>query len=430
MNIRNSGKIPDRIKKIAAVITVLSITLCTGCVSSETSSTVSEQISDPISSSEDNSTHIPTEDSADSGNNTDSSDVFESSDDLSGTSSADSLCSSTDSSDTDSSEDSSDITESSGSSSTVEPTVSGTMSESSLPINSQPVSESISEPVSDPNSTPDPPSVVVIPDFPVPTSPGTMCETSAKGSIDYSNASQGYISARYTGSSNKVKLRIVSGSQKYDHDLSPNQITEFYPLSFGGGEYTVTIYEYIPSIGRYGEAMSCKFSANTNSQLPFLYPNRYSKYDHNSSCVYKAAEVCAGKTASIDKIAAIFCWVTDNITYDHQLSATVQTGYVPDPDRTYNSRTGICFDYASLMCAMLRSQSIPTRLVIGYASPDIYHAWNEVYTEETGWIAPELMLKNAGYNIVDSTFYASAGDKSQIAAYISNSSNYMVTYYY
>ena len=40
------------------------------------------------------------------------------------------------------------------------------------------------------------------------------------------------------------------------------------------------------------------------------------------------------------------------------------------------------------------------------------------------------MLKNAGYNIADSTFYASANDKSQIAAYISNSANYLVRYYY
>lgn len=415
MNIRNSGKIPDMIKKIAAVAAVLSITLCTGCVTTGTSSTVSEQISEETSSSDDNSTHIPVEDSTDSESSTDSSDVFDSSDDMSGTSSADSSDRSTDSSDTESSEDSSSISETSEPSSTVEPSVPDPPASSS-PIDSEPTSE--------------PTPVVVIPDFPVPTSPGTMCETSAKGSIDYSNASQGYISARYTGSSSKVKLRIESGSQKYDHDLSPNQITEFYPLSFGAGEYTVTIYEYIPSIERYGEATSCKFSADTNSLLPFLYSNRYSKFDHSSSCVYKAAEVCSGKTGTIDKIAAIFGWVTNNITYDHNLAATVQTGYVPDPDRTYSSRTGICFDYASLMCAMLRSQSIPTRLVIGYASPEIYHAWNEVYTEETGWITPELMLKNAGYNIMDSTFYASADNKSQIAAYISNSSNYLVRYYY
>ena len=30
--------------------------------------------------------------------------------------------------------------------------------------------------------------------------------------------------------------------------------------------------------------------------------------------------------------------------------------------QTLNDKTGICFDYASLTCAMLRSQGIPTKL--------------------------------------------------------------------
>ena len=68
--------------------------------------------------------------------------------------------------------------------------------------------------------------------------------------------------------------------------------------------------------------------------------------------------------------------------------------------------------------------------MIGYASPDIYHAWNEVYTTETGWITPELFLKQSGYNLLDSTFYAGASDKAQISDYISTKSNYTALYYY
>lgn len=408
MNIGNSGKIPDLIKKAAAVAVILSITLCAGCVSTETSG-------EPISAVDESTAHVPEESGTQS---TESSVPFESSAVSSSSSSSSPASNSTSFSDTSSGGNSSGAAQSSEQSSAEIPVVSETSSsESPPPVSSEPV------------STPDPPPVVTIPNVAIPTSPGTQCAVAANGAIDYSNAAQGYISARYTGGSSKMKLRIASGGEKYDHDLDANGSTEYFPLSFGGGEYTVTIYENI-SGKDYGEVVSQTFYADTNSRLPFLYPNRYSDFSSGSNCVYKAAEVCAGKTSDIDKIAAIFVWVTDNIVYDHALAETVKTGYVPNPDRTYNSRTGICFDYASLMCAMLRSQSIPTRLVIGYASPDIYHAWNEVYTEETGWITPELMLKNTGYNIADSTFYASAGDKSQIAAYISNSSNYMVRYYY
>ena len=79
---------------------------------------------------------------------------------------------------------------------------------------------------------------------------------------------------------------------------------------------------------------------------------------------------------------------------------------------------------------MARSQGIPARLVIGYAEPEIYHAWNEVYTKETGWITPELLLSQKGYNLVDATFYAGAKDKNSIAEYISDEGNYSSLYRY
>ena len=410
MNIKNSGKIPEMIKKAAAVIAVLSITLCAGCnniAGSETSVGGDES----TYSSVDSSTHEPVENSSQSGESssaTISSDVSVSKPPDSSSESGDV------SSEPTSSVESSSVTGSSETSSTVEPNVSS----------SPPVSSSSSA------TQPDPPPVVTIPNFPVPTSPGTSVANSAKGWIDYSNAAQGYVSAKYTGSISKVKVLITceGKSPQYPHDVNPG-VTEYYPLSFGSGNYTVQLLENT-SGDRYAEVVSCSFSVNTSSLQPFTYSNHYSVYDSGSKCVYKAAELCAGKTGTIDKIAAVFDWVTSNISYDYNLAATVQSGYVPNPDRTYNSRTGICFDYASLMCAMLRSQGIPTRLVVGWAKTDIYHAWNEIYTEETGWITPELMLKNAGYNIADSTFYSTSSNKAQIASYISNSSNYTVRYYY
>lgn len=407
MNINNSGKIPDKIKKVLTAISLLGIILCSGCTPSTTETSTGS--SSTVTVSEEESTHIPVEESSDTASSVSSSVV------VSGENSgAFSSGSPESSSDTVSTYKSSDV--------------------SSSETSQQPLPESSSSEtptVSSAESTPDPPPVVV-PDPAMPTSPGTQCAVTDKGVIDYSNISQGYISACYTGSRSKVKLRIQkSGLKAVDHDLAADGSVEYFPISQGDGEYSITVFEQV-SGDDYSKAVEQKvISVSLDSQLaPFLYPNRYSDYDKNSDCVYKAAELCAGKTGTIDKISAIFEWITDNVTYDHELAATVQKGYTPDPEKTYNSRKGICYDYASLMCAMLRSQSIPTRLVKGYAAPDIYHAWNEVYTEETGWITPELMLKNSGYNIADSTFYASARDKVQIASYISNASNYQVLYYY
>ncbi len=448
MKMKFSGRFPDLIKKFVAAAVILAAALNVGCSCAPNEPNSSDVLS-IVSTSVDNSTHVPIEDSSDGesgGNASDSSDNSDSQSIESGDSSK-SVSESSDKPPDISSEIPSETISNDNPSESVisepEPVVS-----EPEPVVSEPepvVSEPepvVSEPepvVSEPESVvsePEPvvsepePVVVTIPNFPVPTSPGIDCSAAADGMIDYSNAAQGYISARYTGSKSKVKLQISCGGVTETHDVSPNGITEYYPLMFGSGNYEATLFELRQGT-RYTPVTTCAFAANlSDSTTPFMYSNHYSEYNSGSACVYKAAELCAGKTGTIEKIAAIFGWVTENVTYDYGLAATVEKGYVPNPERTFNSRTGICFDYASLMCAMLRSQLIPTRLVVGNASPDIYHAWNEVYTEETGWITPELMLKNAGYNIADSTFYASSSDKSQISSYISNPANYQALHYY
>lgn len=275
---------------------------------------------------------------------------------------------------------------------------------------------------------------VVVPVIKNVSSPMTNAQVEATAVVDYSNISCGYISARYSGASKRAKLRIICGSVVNDHDLNTDGVFEYYPLTEGSGEYSIQLYEQLEG-KKYTKVISVTVSAVIADEVsPYSYPNRYVMYDQGSACVYKAAEVCAGISNTIEKIAAIFGYITDNITYDNDLASKVSNGtvgvYVPDPDRVLASKKGICFDYASLFAAMLRSQGIPSRLVIGYAKENIYHAWNEVYTTETGWISAELLLKKMGYNIVDSTFYANTSDKPGIAAYIMDSSNYSAIYRY
>ena len=273
-----------------------------------------------------------------------------------------------------------------------------------------------------------PPAEVIIPKINMPQSPGTNVISAGNAEVDYSNASEGYVSAVYNGSK-PAKIRIQCGSTQYNHDLASGGKREYFPL-MGNGSYSVSVYEQA-SGSKYALLASGDFDVTIkNSTGMYLYPNKYIDFDSSSNCVRKAAEICAGITDDLEKIATIFTYTAENISYDKQLAATVQSGYVPKPDSTLSSKKGICFDYASLFAAMCRSQGIPTRLVIGYADPDIYHAWNEVYTAETGWITPELFLKNKGYNIADATFYASNSDKDKIAKYISDDGNYSAIYRY
>lgn len=303
-----------------------------------------------------------------------------------------------------------------------EPPVTETTTAATTAETTVPTTEKVTE-------TEKPKAPVVIPEVKTPLASGKSVAESDKAEIDFSCADEGYISAVYTGKSERAKLRVKCGNLQYDHDLAADGTREFFPL-MESGTYSVKVYELVTGKS-YGEAVSADFDVKIKSSTGmYLYPNKYINFNGKSECVKKAAELCAGVEDDVERIAEIFGYVAGNITYDKQLAATVKSGYIPDPDRTLEKGTGICFDYASLMGAMLRSQGIPTRLVIGWAEPEIYHAWNEIYTDETGWITPELFLKKKGFNIADATFYAGNSNKEKIADYIEDESNYSAVYRY
>ena len=101
--------------------------------------------------------------------------------------------------------------------------------------------------------------------------------------------------------------------------------------------------------------------------------------------------------------------------------------YLPDVDETLSTGKGICFDYAALTTAMLRSQNIPTRLEIGY-SGKIYHAWISVYIEDIGWIDKLIEFTGDAWTRMDPTFASSNENNEKILKYIGDGSNYNLQY--
>ena len=243
--------------------------------------------------------------------------------------------------------------------------------------------------------------------------------------IDASNCNKGYIGIKYSGKNNKVKVQIKKDSQTYNYDLPSNNEYVIYPLQLGNGNYSINVLENISGT-QYSSILNKTIQVKmNNSNYVFLYPNQYVWFTQNSDVVKRSASICNGYKKSIDKISAIFKYITTNISYDYEKAKTVQSGYLPNVDEILKTRKGICFDYASIMAAMCRAQGIPTKLITGYVSPNgVYHAWNEVYTQEKGWITVSFYLNKVGYNIVDPTFYSNMDNNDEAAKYIGNGSNY------
>ena len=262
----------------------------------------------------------------------------------------------------------------------------------------------------------------------LPTASGAVVYGNDIVSIDASNVSEGYVMVRHQGGVDKVKLQSTTpDGTTYSYTLAIGSF-EAFPLSGGDGSYHIDILEHA-----YDDMYAIAFSQDINVTLndefrPYLYPNQYVWFTKDYKAVSYAASLSEKSSNDLDYVEQVYNYVIDNISYDEELAENVQADYLPNIDRTMDTKKGICFDYASLMSAMLRSQGVPTKLVVGY-SGDAYHAWISVYLSEIGWVDNIIEFDGKNWSLIDPTLAANNSSKS-VAKYVGDGSNYTVKYSY
>ena len=258
---------------------------------------------------------------------------------------------------------------------------------------------------------------------------GALVKENDRAQIDYSHTREGYVTVRVLHDSGKRWKTLVKGpTATYTYNLAP-AVWEVFPLSDGNGEYQVTVYENVTG-SSYAAVLSLNCTVTLLDEfVPFLHPNQYVDYDAAPNTVAKAAELTAGAQTELDKVAAVYDFVVETLTYDKQQAAGVTSGYLPVLDRVLEKKSGICFDYAALMTGMLRSQGVPCKLVVGYAGT-VYHAWISVWTAEHGWVDNVIYFNGSAWQRMDPTFAAGGGKDPAIMRYIGDGSNYTAKYFY
>lgn len=243
------------------------------------------------------------------------------------------------------------------------------------------------------------------------TAYGADIYKSAMSEIDASNTADGYVKVKYLNeTTKKLKVIIEKDSVQYTYDLNGKGEYETYPLQMGDGSYKIRVFENI-SDKKYATKQTVTIKVKLNDQnAPYLISSQMVNYTDTSETVKKAHELVEGKTTDIEKVDIIYDYVISNISYDNEKAKTVKSGYLPSIDDILKSNKGICFDYAAVMAAMLRSEKIPVKLVTGYSSNlSAFHAWNEVYTKEDGWIVlNEMYFDGEKWKLMDSTIASSA----------------------
>ena len=254
---------------------------------------------------------------------------------------------------------------------------------------------------------------------------GTVTYGNEGVTIDASHISEGYIMVSYTGTNEKVKLQITGPDEVvYTYNLHGDY--ETFPLTAGSGSYTVGVFENIE-----GTSYSTLFTQTIDVKIDdefgsYLYANQYVNFNGDSKVVEKAEELSKPCNDDLEVIEQVYNYMISNFTYDYDKAESVQSGYLPDVDEVFEAQTGICFDYAAVMAAMLRSQRIPTRLEVGYAG-DVYHAWISTYIEEQGWVNGIIQFDGKNWELMDPTF---ASTSSKPKDFITNTDEYITKFVY
>ncbi len=177
----------------------------------------------------------------------------------------------------------------------------------------------------------------------------------------------------------KIKVMIEKDTDKYTYDLNADGSNESFPLQLGNGVYKVSVLQNIE-----GNRYSCLATEELVLELSdpnLVYLNSIQNielYD-GESVANEAAMLTQGIYSDEEKIKIIHDYIVHNFSYDYNKLSEVKSGYIPDNAATLSTKGGICYDFASLFAAMVRSQGIPCKLVKGYAqNVEGYHAWNEV----------------------------------------------------
>lgn len=231
---------------------------------------------------------------------------------------------------------------------------------------------------------------------------GAFAEMDSNGLFDFSNLDHGVVTVFNPDDTGKIKLMVTSGDSKIFYNIIDE--SQSFSLQFGTGYYSFDFYSNIGGDSYKRIAHSTRYVDLISDLDPFLSKIQNIYWEDDMKPILKAKELAGGHKNDLEKIAAIYDYVLNNITYDNDKIDDLTYSYIPDVEEVYNNEKGICYDYASLLASMLRSIDIPTKVVKGYREGiSEYHAWNEVYVEGE-WIIldPTLdSINHVNFNFVD-----------------------------
>lgn len=195
-------------------------------------------------------------------------------------------------------------------------------------------------------------------------------------SIDLSELDEGYFGVRVEDPDQYV-LKVRSNNVPYTYWF--NDSTLVVPLSEGSGSYSITLYKQ-DSGDKYITVYNNTITSSQDNLSIFTKSNSLISFNEDSLCV-KAADKLKKVSCGNERffVGLVKAYIGAKVDYNQAFADTDPSVYIPNPDKTLSSGKGICIDTATLAAAMIRSQGIPCKVIIGYTDKGEYHAWNAIY---------------------------------------------------
>lgn len=213
--------------------------------------------------------------------------------------------------------------------------------------------------------------------------------------FDLSNSDHGVLTVINPNMDAKIKLMVSSEGERIFYNITEE--SESFSLQFGSGSYSFELYANIEGDSYEMIAKKVDFIQLNNDLEPFLSKIQNVYWDDDMKPIIKAGKLAEASDEDFEKLSAIYNYVISNIVYDYDKIEGLSYSYVPDVEKIYSEGKGICYDYASLLAAMLRSVDIPTKVVKGYRDGlTEYHAWNKVFVDEH-WITVDPTYDSANH---------------------------------
>jgi len=212
--------------------------------------------------------------------------------------------------------------------------------------------------------------------------------------INTDRVPHGLVQIEYRGDLTRtVKVMVEANDNRNVYTIRDNS-PSYVPLQMGVGTYRITVVQQITgTMFRPLQSETIEVGGINLTEM-FTAPTLMVNFDSSMKAIQSYTRM-AEELNRNETIQAFYRSLVTNYSYDFEKASNLPIDYHPVIDEMYISKKGICFDYAVLFASILRSNGIPTKLIMGYAPGiDEYHAWNEILINGR-WVAVDTTYDSA-----------------------------------